>query len=184
MSCMNLYHDLASSPEGKPNEFHVVVDIPRGSANKYEYVEEGGYFALDRTLHHSMFYPFEYGFIPQTKSLDGDAIDVTVLVTHATFPGCVHTVRPIGVLHTQDESGDDPKIIAVPVKKKDPRFENVQDLKDISAHVLEEIRVLYKEYKHLELEKYPHIRIGDWGNADEAKQLIEESKERYAKERS
>lgn len=176
---MNLYHELPTSPEGKEDEFHVVVDIPKGSANKYEYDEEGGFFSLDRTLHHSMFYPFEYGFIPQTKSLDGDAVDVSVLVTHPTFAGCVHTVKVIGILHTQDEDGDDPKIITVPTHKKDPRFDEINDIDDLPAHVKEEIRVFYKEYKHLEVKKYPHIKIGDWGNAQEAVQVIRDSQERY-----
>ncbi|MDP3793422.1 MAG: inorganic diphosphatase, partial [Candidatus Uhrbacteria bacterium] len=94
MKGINLYHEI---PTGDAETFHVVVDIPKGCSNKFEYDEEGGYFLLDRVLHSQMFYPFDYGFIPQTHSDDGDAIDVCLLVTYPTFSGCVVKARTIGM---------------------------------------------------------------------------------------
>lgn len=176
---MNLYHDLPSSPEGKPEEFHAVIDIPKGSSNKYEYDEEGGYIALDRVIHHPMFFPFDYGFIPQTSSEDGDATDICVLVTYPTLPGCVQRVRVIGMLETKDQDGVDPKIFAVPVSKVDPRWEEVRSIDDLPAHVKEELFMFFKEIKHLEKAKYPHVEIGKWGSVEETLALIEVAKKRY-----
>jgi inorganic pyrophosphatase len=169
MKGINLYHEI---PAGEPDAFHIVVDLPKGSSNKYEYSEDGGYFTLDRVLHHQMFYPFDYGFIPQTHSDDGDAIDVCLLVTYPTFPGCVVKARPIGMLRTADEKGGDNKIIAVPVGKVDPRFNEVQSVDDLPAHVREELLLHFKEIKKLEKAKYDKVVINGFGSVDEAKAEI------------
>ena len=150
MKGINLYHQV---PCGTPEEFNVVVDIPKGSSNKYEYDEEGGYYKLDRSVHHSMFFPFDYGFIPQTHAGDGDAIDVCLLLTAPTFSGCVVKARAIGIIRTADQDGPDDKIIAVPVAKLDPRFNEIQSFEDLPAHVQEEYLIFFKELKKLEKAK-------------------------------
>src|SRR6202795_1038673 len=102
-----------------PLEFNVVIEIPRGSTNKCELDPESGVIHLDRVLYSPLFYPFDYGYIPQTHYLDGDPLDVLVLITHPTFPGCIVEASPIGVLRMSDEKGPDEKILCV--AKKDPR---------------------------------------------------------------
>ena len=110
---MNYIKDI---PIGNPpNEINVVIEVPKGSSNKYEYDEEHNYFKIDRALHSAVFYPFDYGFVPQTRSKDSDALDVIVLTEQPTFPGCVIRARPIGVLEMEDESGIDYKILSVPI---------------------------------------------------------------------
>jgi inorganic pyrophosphatase len=176
MKGINLYHEI---PAGDAETFHVVVDLPKGSSNKIEYDEEGGYFKLDRVLHHQMFYPFDYGFIPQTHSDDGDAIDVCLLVTYPTFSGCVVKARTIGMLKTADEKGGDNKIIAVPVSKVDPRFDEMKSIDDIPKHVQEELLLHFKEIKKLEKAKYDKVMINGFGSVDEAKAEIGRAMEAY-----
>jgi len=166
---MNLYKDI---PAGDAEKFNVVVDLPKGSSNKYEYDEEAGHFVLDRVIHHQMFYPFDYGFIPQTHSDDGDAIDVCLLVTYPTFPGCVVKARTIGMIKTSDESGGDNKIIAVPISKVDPRFDEIKSVNDLPAHVREELLLHFKEIKKLEKKKYDKVKIGGFGSVADAKKAI------------
>jgi len=175
---MNLYHDI---PAGDAEAFHMVVDLPKFSSNKYEYDEEAGYFKLDRVLHSQMFYPFDYGFIPQTHSDDGDAIDVCLLVTYPTFPGCVVKARTIGMLKTADEKGGDNKILAVPVSNVDPRFDEIQSIDDLPKHVQEELLIHFKEIKKLEKAKYEKVVINGFGTVDEAKVQITRAMEAYKK---
>lgn len=170
MKGINLYHEVSS---GDASAFHVVIDLPKGSSNKFEYDEEGGYFKLDRVLHSQMFYPFDYGFIPQTHSDDGDAIDVCLLVTYPTFPGCVVKARAIGMIKTADEKGGDNKIIAVPISKVDPRFDEMKSIEDLPAHVREELLLHFKEIKKLEKAKYDKVVISGFGTAEEAQAEIE-----------
>lgn len=176
MKGINLYHEV---PAGTPDEFNVVVDIPRGSSNKYEYDEEGGYFALDRAVHHQMFFPFDYGFIPQTHAGDGDATDVCLLLTNPTFSGCVVKARPIGMIKTSDQDGEDAKIIAVPVSKLDPRFDEIEKIDDLSKHAQEELLIFFKEIKKLEKAKYDKVTIHGFGDVKDAKEEIKNSMEAY-----
>src|SRR5579862_7901700 len=113
---------LTDVPIGKnaPDIINTIIEIPRGSTNKYEFDKELGVFRLDRVLYSPLFYPFDYGYIPQTHYLDGDPLDVLVLLTHPTFPGCVIEASAIGVLKMTDDKGPDEKILAV--AKKDPRY--------------------------------------------------------------
>ncbi|MCC7357127.1 inorganic diphosphatase [Candidatus Uhrbacteria bacterium] len=157
----------------------MVVDLPKFSSNKYEYDEEGGYFKLDRVLHSQMFYPFDYGFIPQTHSDDGDAIDVCLLVTYPTFPGCVVKCRAIGMIKTSDEKGGDNKILAVPVSKLDPRFDEITSIDDLPKHVQEELLLHFKEIKKLEKAKYDKVQINGFGSVDEAKAEIQRAMDAY-----
>jgi len=176
MKGINLYHEV---PAGSPDEFMMVVDLPKFSSNKYEYDEEGGFFKLDRVLHSQMFYPFDYGFIPQTHSDDGDAIDVCVLVTYPTFSGCVIKCRAIGMIKTSDEKGGDNKILAVPVGKLDPRFNEIQSVDDLPKHVQEELLIHFKEIKKLEKAKYDKVQIDGFGNVEEAKAEIQRAMDAY-----
>ncbi len=174
----NLFKDLPSG-ENVPEEINVVIDIPKGRANKYEYQEEEGYFALDRVLFSPMFYPFEYGFIPQTASEDGDSLDVVLLTTYPTFPGCVIKARPIGVLLMSDEAGGDNKLIAVPVDKVDPRFKEIQDINDVNEHLKKEIQNFFAEYKKLEEEKYKHVKVEGFKGKKDALEIVKKAVEKY-----
>lgn len=178
---MNLYNDLPANPGENQEEINVVVDIPKGSSNKYEYSEEGGYFALDRVLFQQTFYNFDYGFIPQTHAGDGDAVDVVLLTTYPTFPGCVVKARVIGSLVTSDQDGQDDKVIAVPVSKIDPRFDEIKSVSDLSSHLQKELKTFFKEYKKLEVEKYDKIVIGEFLSKDETIKNIQEAKKNYKK---
>lgn len=131
---MNLLHDIEPGTSEKMN---VIVEIPRGSKNKYEIDKETGMIALDRVMHTAQDYPFDYGFVPQTLWDDGDALDVLLLTTHPLAPGILVHARPVAVLKMVDGGESDDKIIAVPTE--DPRFADVKDLGDVNKHTLKEI---------------------------------------------
>ena len=175
---INLFKDIPAG-DNPPEKINVVVDIPRGSSNKYEYNEEKGFFELDRVLYSPFFYPIEYGFIPQTASEDGDSLDVMLLVTFPTFPGCVIKARPIGTLLMRDEEGVDNKIIAVPLEKVDPRFKEIQTIEDLSEHTRKEIEAFFADYKKLEKEKYKFVRVEGWQGLDKAKEIVEKACQKY-----
>src|SRR3972149_2645346 len=106
------FHEIPIGTQA-PHVFNTVIEIPKGSTNKYEYDPEIACFRLDRVLYSPLYYPFDYGFIPQTRYLDGDPIDVLVMISHPTFPGCVVEAKAIGVLKMQDEKGPDEKLLCV-----------------------------------------------------------------------
>src|SRR5215472_9626722 len=126
----------------------VVVEIPRGSRNKYEFDHQRGVFRLDRVLYSSVHYPTDYGFVTGTLSTDGDPLDVLVVVEEPTFPGCFVRARPVGTLMMRDEKGDDEKILAVP--HDDPRFGGVRKLGDVGEHWPLEISAFFRTYKELQ----------------------------------
>jgi inorganic pyrophosphatase len=152
-----------------------LVEIPRGSRNKYEFDEGTGRLRLDRVLYSPLHYPTDYGFIPRTLAEDGDHLDVLIVTYDATFPGCIVPVRPIGILDMRDEKGRDQKILAVPAG--DPRFREVADLAHLAPHTLAEIRHFFEVYKTLE-EKATEI-IG-WSGAHDAEQTIRAAQARFA----
>lgn len=154
----------------------VVVEIPRGARNKYEYDHKRDIIRLDRVLYSSVHYPSDYGFIPETLADDGDHLDILIIVEEPTFPGCHVPVRPIGVLNMLDINGEDQKILAVPVG--DPRFERVKDIDDLSSHWLREIENFFDTYKALE--DINTVVLG-WDHADKALQVINECRMRYKK---
>lgn len=163
------------SPKGK-STFDVLIEIPKGSRNKYEYDFELKKIRFDRLLFSSMMYPADYGFIPETLALDGDPLDVLVLGTEPTFPMCVMEVKPIGVFHMADEKGNDEKVICVPVS--DPIWNSLNDLSDVNAHQIKEIEHFFQVYKDLEKKK---VDVGGWGNAQEAYDILNKCVERYEK---
>lgn len=151
-----------------------VVEIPRGSRNKYEYDHERGVFRLDRVLYSSVHYPTDYGFIPGTLSLDGDPLDVLVVVDEPTFPGCHMRVRPIGTLIMFDEKGEDEKILGVP--HDDPRFAETRRLNDLPPHWPLEIAAFFRTYKELQ---GVQTEVRDWHDVDEAWRIIDAARERH-----
>jgi inorganic pyrophosphatase len=153
----------------------VVVEIPKGSRNKYEMDKELGVIRLDRRLFSATVYPADYGYLPETLGEDTDPLDALVLLEDATFPGCWVSARPVGVLWMEDDKGPDAKIICVP--EGDPRWENVHDLDQLPRQLLEEIEHFFEVYKMLEPEKHSSTR--GYGDAAEAWAEIEASKARY-----
>ena len=154
--------------------FDVLIEIPKGSRNKYEYDFDLHKIRFDRMLFSSMMYPGDYGFIPETLALDKDPLDVLVLGHQPTYPMVVMEVRPICVFHMADEKGPDEKIICVPVS--DPIWSNKQDIADLNPHRLKEIEHFFRVYKDLEEKK---VDVGDWGDAQEAREIYIKCVERY-----
>lgn len=159
-----------------PKKVRVVIEIPRGTHHKYEYDDDLDAIKLDRVLHSAVFYPTDYGFIPQTLSEDGDHLDTLVLITDPLFPGCVVEVRPIGMLDMEDEAGRDQKIIAV--AETDPKLSHIRAMQDVDKHYKLEIEQFFKEYKELEHKK---VTIKEWHGQDKAFQMIEKAMENFRK---
>lgn len=160
--------------DDKSLTFDVLIEIPKGSRNKYEYDFTLNKIRFDRMLFSSMMYPGDYGFVPETLALDKDPLDVLVLGHQPTYPMVVMEVRPIGVFHMTDEKGPDEKLICVPVS--DPIWSNKWDIADLNPHRLKEIEHFFKVYKDLEEKK---VDTGGWGNAEEARTIYHECVERY-----
>jgi len=141
--------DLSRIPaQPKPGILNVLIEIPGGSKNKYEYDKELEAFALDRVLYSSVRYPYDYGFVPNTLADDGDPLDGMVIIDEPTFPGCIIAARPIGMLEMIDGGDRDEKILCVP--DKDPRYSHVKSLNDVAPHRLDEIAEFFRTYKNLE----------------------------------
>ena len=172
---MNLWKDLEPGPS-VPEVIYAVIEIPKGSRNKYEYDKDMEAFALDRVLYSPFHYPAEYGIIPKTLYDDGDPMDIMVLMDQPTFPGCVIETRPIGIMRMIDGDDKDDKILSVPVN--DPRYKDINDINDIPSHLLDEIAHFFKEYKHLEGKV---TKVLGWENAEKAFEAIEHSIELYKK---
>jgi inorganic pyrophosphatase len=159
-------------------EYDVIVEIPRGSRNKYEVDHETGRVYLDRVLFTSFVYPTDYGFFENTLGLDGDPVDVLVLLEYPVFPGVGVKVRPVGVLNMSDEAGSDAKVIAVPYK--DPRWQHIQDIDDVPQQTRDEIQHFFEHYKDLEPGKW--VKLEAWGNAAEAEAIVEAGIAKLAEE--
>jgi inorganic pyrophosphatase len=158
----------ATIGENAPVSFNTVIEIPRGSTNKYEVDAQTGLIRLDRVLFSPLFYPFDYGYIPQTHYLDGDPLDVLVLLSHPTFPGCVIEAAAIGVLEMADEKGPDEKILCV--AKKDPRYGYRTSLDQLNDHTTKEIMHFFQVYKDLE-DKF--VEVLGWKGPEVANALIQ-----------
>ena len=154
--------------------FDVLIEIPKGSRNKYEYDFDLKKIRYDRMLFSSMMYPADYGFIPETLALDGDPLDVLVLVTEPTFPGCVMQVKPIGVFHMADDKGPDEKVLCVPVS--DPIWNKLEDLSDMNPHLLKEIEHFFQVYKDLENKR---VDVEGWGDVTEAYAILDACIKRF-----
>jgi inorganic pyrophosphatase len=173
---MNLLHDI-SAGDNIPNEINVIVEINKGSLNKYELDKETGLIMLDRVSHTAQTFPFDYGFVPQTHWHDGDPLDVVLITTSPLIPGILVKARPVGVLDMIDSGESDAKILAVPVG--DPRFAHVNDLKDVNPHFIKEAVHFYENYKKLQNKE---VTIPSVRDAESAKAVISEAVELYKKE--
>jgi inorganic pyrophosphatase len=158
-------------------EVEVIVEIPRGSRNKYEVDHATGAIWLDRMLFTATQYPADYGFVPETLAEDGDPLDVLVLLDEPTFPGCHILVRPVGVFWMTDEAGPDAKVLCVPAR--DPRSRPVTDLADLPDFLLAEIEHFFQVYKDVEPEKSVETR--GWEGAEAAVRAVEDARARYAR---
>lgn len=168
----NLY-DLDPGPDC-PEIVRLIVEIPKNSANKYEYDGNVGLFRLDRALYSPMHYPGDYGFIPGTLAEDGDPMDVLMLVSEPSFTGCITDVRPVGILNMEDSEEGDQKVLAVPTRN--PRYDQIHTMDQIFPHVRREIEHFFTIYKELEGRV---TRLQGWGGPAEARRAILESRKRY-----
>lgn len=164
--------------ERAPDVFNVVVEIPKGSANKYEYDSDLNVFRLDRTLYSPMHYPGDYGFVPSTIAADGDPLDALVLVESPTFSGCVIEARAVGMLAMVDQGVEDLKLLCVPTR--DPRQETVKNYSDVHPHRLREIEHFFGIYKELEGKE---TETKGWRSAEEARRVVGAASERYKDEK-
>jgi inorganic pyrophosphatase len=144
---MHPWHDLPPGPN-PPEKVNVLVEIPKGSRNKYELEKESGLYTLSRTLYSPMIYPGEYGLIPQTYYEDHDPLDAIVLVNEPTFTGCIVEARPVGIFRMLDKGEPDDKILCVP--SNNPFFSNIYTLQDVPPHFLKEVAHFFAVYKDLE----------------------------------
>lgn len=166
--------------ENPPWDINTLVEIPLGGVPvKYEIDKESGALRVDRFLHTAMYYPGNYGFVPNTLSLDGDPIDVMVVGRVPVVAGCLLRCRPVGMLRMEDESGPDEKILAVPVTKLHPYYEKVQNFTDLPQVMIDQIRHFFTHYKDLEHEKW--VKISGWESADDAAEAINAAVARYKK---
>jgi inorganic pyrophosphatase len=149
----------------------VIIEIPKGSRNKYEFDREKRAFKLDRMLFSSMHYPSDYGFIKDTMAEDGDPLDALVLVTEPTFPGCLIEAKPVGLFKMRDEKGVDHKILCVPVG--DPLWNHINSLKDVPPHLLIEIEHFFDVYKELERKK---TAVEGWEDVESALEVIRQAR--------
>jgi inorganic pyrophosphatase len=160
-----------------PETFTAVIEIPKGSRNKYEYDHETHAIKLDRFLYSSVVYPTDYGFIPDTLSLDSDPLDVMVLVSEPTFPGCVIEVKPIALFRMEDDKGVDDKVLAVPCS--DPNWNQLQTLDDVAKQMRDEIEHFFSIYKDLEQKT---VKVRGWFSREDAVEEIKASRDRYSGE--
>ena len=175
---MNLWHDVPLG-DNVPDEINVIIEIPKGSNNKYEVDKKTGLIKLDRANYSAAAYPFDYGFAPQTLWDDGDPLDVIVLTTYPLLPGILVTVRPVAVMEMIDSGDSDYKVIGVPVD--DRRWDDVKDLADLNKHMLREFQHFFETYKVLKGKPAPVTINGIKGKKD-ALAAVEKSIKLYKKE--
>jgi inorganic pyrophosphatase len=155
--------------------YEAVIEIPRGSRNKYEIDHETGRVHLDRVLFTPFVYPVDYGYFDNTLGGDGDPLDALVLLEFPVYPGVVVSVRAVGVLPMEDDGGIDEKVICVPAK--DPRWAHIQDINDVPEQTKNEIKHFFEHYKDLEPSKW--VKVGEWAGKAVAEKLIQEAIERF-----
>ena len=170
---MNIWHDIECS-RVKPEDFIAVIEIGKGSKQKYEMDKKTGLLRLDRILYTSTHYPANYGFIPHTLAADGDPLDVLVLCSETLIPMCLVDCYPIGVIVMDDNGAVDEKIIAIPYA--DPNYNTYKSINDLPSHIFEEMRHFFSVYKQLEGK---HTSVDVTADRDEAVKIIEKSMESY-----
>jgi len=173
---MNL--DKVTVGKNPPEEVNAIIEIPMESGPiKYEFDKDSGMLKVDRVMITSMSYPCNYGFVPHTLSGDGDPVDILVYTNYPLQPGCVISVRPVGVLVTQDEKGQDEKVLSVPTAKVDPHSQHINSYKDLPAVIIDKIEHFFENYKKLEKGKW--VKVEGWKDAKEAKAIINEAIKRH-----
>ncbi|APF36581.1 inorganic diphosphatase [Chelatococcus daeguensis] len=169
--------DAIAIGKNPPHDVNVVIEVPIGGEPiKYELDKEAGTLVVDRFLYTAMRYPGNYGFIPHTLSDDGDPCDVLIANTRAIVPGAVMSCRPVGVLIMEDEAGQDEKIIAVPSRKLTKRYDRCENYTDLPEITLRQIEHFFEHYKDLEPGKW--VKVVRWGDAEEARRLVQEGIDR------
>ena len=168
------WHDL-SPGDNVPTNVQAFIEIPQGSRNKYELDKASGLIKFDRLLYSSVHYPGDYGFIPQSLADDEDPLDIVVITSEPTFPGCLMHVRPIGVFEMADDKGRDEKILAVPLT--DPLRSEYHSLRDVRPHYLREVEHFFAVYKELEGKR---TDVLGWRDVDRAHEIILGCLKRYA----
>ena len=176
MSSFSPYH-LKLVDESFPHKIPAYIEVSKNSRFKYEWDDKLNTLVLDRILHSSVVYPYNYGFFPQTLCDDGDPLDVLVMCDGELLPGSVVYVRPICYMIMEDEKGQDEKVLAV--VDKDPRLDEIKTMNDIPKHIIHEITNFFETYKILEKDKW--VKVGDWKNKENTLQLIKDSNETYKK---
>lgn len=168
---MNLIKEIS---HGQRDEMNVIIEINKGSKNKYEIDKSTGLIALDRAMYTSQDYPYDYGFVPQTLWEDGDPLDVVVLTTNSLFPGVLVKVRPVGMMDMVDGGESDVKIIAVPIS--DPRWDHILDLENVNKHTLKEMEHFFTTYKNLQNKK---VVINGFYGKDKAMEAFDKGVKMY-----
>lgn len=170
--------NIKAIPFGEnPEKINAVIEIPYGSNIKYEIDKESGAVVVDRVMYSAMFYPANYGFVPNTLSEDGDPADVLVLNEYPLQAGSVIKCRLIGVLLMEDESGLDEKLLAVPVSKIDPRYDNIKTINDLPQITLDRIKNFFETYKMLEPNKW--VKVKEYAGKEEATKILQKAIENF-----
>jgi len=172
---LNLSDFISPSDGNFPSEVNAIIEIPRGSNNKYELHKKWNVFHLDRALYGAVHYPSDYGFVPQTLAEDGDPIDIMVITSFPTFPGCLIHARVIGGLHVNDSGERDTKIIAV--NARNPRLDDIETIDDLYPHFRQEIHDFWLNYARLQPNK--EVVVKEWYSLETIKKLIISAHERY-----
>ena len=175
--------DLIPVGDDPPRSLNVIIEVPTGGEPvKYEFDKASGALFVDRILHTPMRYPANYGFVPHTLSPDGDPLDALVIARSPFIAGCVVRARPIAVLNLEDEAGGDEKLVCVPVNETFPYYSNVNEREDMPEIVFEQIEHFFTHYKDLEKKKW--VRVGTWGDAEEARRITLEAIDRYESDKA
>ena len=172
---------LQQVPPGRniPDDINVIIEVPMNSpAIKYEVDKESGAIFVDRMLKTAMYYPCNYGYVPNTLCGDGDPVDVLVVLPLPMLPGTVVRCRPVGVLQMKDEAGEDSKVLAVPLTEVTGIYRDIETYEDLGQMLIDQIEHFFEHYKDLEPGKW--VKIGDWHGTADAKRLIAEAIERAA----
>jgi inorganic pyrophosphatase len=160
-----------------PDKLNAVIEIPYGSNIKYEIDKDSGAVVVDRVMYSAMYYPANYGFIPNTLAADGDPADIMVMTEYPLQAGCVIACRLIGVLVMEDEAGMDEKLVAVPVSKLDPTYDNVKSLEDLPKHTLDKVQNFFETYKTLEPNKW--VKVKSFEGPEAAQKILQDAINNY-----